>query len=200
MSTMNAAAVADPVRGLFLEEMVEEAKAVNLASDIVRLMPRPGARAPADIYDGMFDGVQHFEQLADGVVTRSTAPIDFSISFPTNYLKSGDPRLQFQVARVLTPMLHPNVARGIVCLGPRFAPGTGLRALVEHLYAIFSGQVFATDHAFDAAARDYFLSHLDDVKALMAKPLWRRKLAGRIRVEQLDATPLTPKSPPASGR
>jgi len=190
---ISEATVTDPIRADFLEAMVGEARAVNQASDVARLGPRPGTGAPPAIYDGTFDGVEHFEQLADGTVAVSATPVRFSISFPTSYLRSGDPRLQFQVAQLLTPILHPNVSRSVVCLGPHFAPGTGLRALVQQLYGIVSGHVFATDHAFDATARQYFLSHLDDVKALRAKPLWRRQLARRVRVERLDAA-----GPPAS--
>lgn len=180
MSTQ--ATVTDPIHADFLAAMAAEASAVNGASDVVRLVPRASSGEPAAIYDGIFEGVEHFELATDATVAVSAAPVMFSISFPTNYLRSGDPRLQFQVAQLLTPIHHPNVSRGIVCLGPHFAPGTGLRALVQHLYGIVSGRVFATDHAFDVAAQHYFLSHLDDVKALRAKPLWRRRLARRVRV------------------
>jgi hypothetical protein len=180
---------ADPVRIDFLDAMRGEASAVNEASDVARLRPLAASGSPPATYDGVFDGVEHFELLADGTVGVSAAPVHFSLSFPTNYLRSGDPRLQFQVARVLTPMVHPNVCGGIVCLGPHFMPGTGLRALVEQLYGIVSGRSFATHHAFDATARQYFLSHLDDVKALRAAPLWRRKLARRIRAIDTTAGP-----------
>jgi hypothetical protein len=171
----------DPIHVDFLDSMIGEASAVNEASDVARVWPRVASGAPPAIYDGTFNDVEHFEPMADGTVAVSAAPVHLSISFPSNYLRSGDPRLQFQVARVLTPILHPNVCGGVVCLGPHFMPGTGLRALVEQLYAIVSGRTFATNHAFDATARHFFLSHLDDVKALQAKPLWRRKLARRIR-------------------
>jgi hypothetical protein len=172
---------ANPILVDFLEAMIGEASAVNEASDVARLLARAGSGAPPAIWDGVFVGVEHFEPLPDGTVAASAAPVHFSISFPTSYLRSGDPRLQFQVARVLTPILHSNVSGGVVCLGPHFMPGTGLRALVQQLYGIVSGRTFATNHAFDATARHYFLTHLDDVRALQAKPLWRRKLAQRIR-------------------
>jgi hypothetical protein len=177
----SATTAADPVRLDFLDAMMGEARAVNEESDVARLQARPGSGSPPAIYDGLLDGVEHFEPVADGTAVVTAAVVHFSISFPTDYLRSGDPRLQFQVAKVLTPILHPNVSGGIVCLGPHFMPGTGLRALVDHLYGIVSGHVFATHHAFDVAAQQHFLSHLDEVKGLRAKPLWRRQLARQIR-------------------
>ena len=68
---------------------------------------------------------------------------------------------------------------GIVCLGPFFRPGTSIRPLVEQIYRIVSGRDFATGHAFDGEACEYYLSHLDQVRALRAAPLWRRPLATR---------------------
>lgn len=179
-------ALEDPIRAAFLETVAAEATTVNEASDVVTVAPRPASGMPPSIYDGVFRDVEHFERSQDGSVVLSAGPVQFSLSFVSDYLRSADPGLQFRVARVWSPLVHPNAsAAGLVCLGGGFRPGTGLRALVDHLYLMISGRVFATDHAFDADAQRYFLSHLDAVKALRAKPLWRRSLARAARVEQL---------------
>ena len=49
-------------------------------------------------------------------------------------------------------------------------------------------QVVATDHAFDANARDYFLKHVEEGARLRdsAPPLWNRPVAARVRSERLE--------------
>jgi hypothetical protein len=166
----------------FLSTAAEDAAALDAASDILTLTPRPSEGMPSSVYDGWLTDVEHLERGADGTVRRAETPIGFTVEFPPDYCRSIDPGLQFRVARVHVPLFHPNAnAGGIVCLGPHFRPGTRMRGLVQELYAIVSGRNFASDHAFDGKAALYYLSHLDQIRSLRAKPLWRAPLAGRTR-------------------
>jgi hypothetical protein len=108
--------------------------------------------------------------------------VGFTIHFPPDYCRSTDPNLQFRVVRIHCPLLHPNVKGGVVCLGPHFRPGTRVRPLVQQIYGIISGRIFATDHAFDAEACKYYLLHLGQVRTLRTRPLWRRSVVGHARV------------------
>lgn len=189
--------LSDPVRNAFLETVAVDAAGVNEGSDVVAVAPRPASGSPPSIYDGVFRDVEHFERAPDGSVVLSAEPLQFSLSFVSDYLRSTDPGLQFRVARVYARLVHPNVSvSGLVCLGDGFRPGTALRPLLYHIYLMFSGRTFATDHAFDGGAQSYFLSHLDAVKALRARPLWRRSIARASRLEELAAVA----APEESGR
>jgi hypothetical protein len=183
----------DPIFTAFAETAAEDVVALNAASDIVRLEPRPDTGNPPHTYDGWLADVEHLERAPDGTVHVSSATVPFTLHFPDDYCRSVDRDLQFRVIRVHTALVHPNVRGGVVCLGPHFRPGTRPRALVQQLYGICAGKIFATHHAFDADACRYYLSHLDQVRALRARPLWRRRVAGsascvRLGTDALQAT------------
>lgn len=171
----------DPVRDGFLETTAEDAAAINAASDILRLLPQPSFAGAAHTYDGWLKNVEHLERAADRTVFVSSAEVGFTLDFPDDYCRSIDANLQFRVARVHFPLVHPNCRGGILCLGPHFRPGTRLRPLAERIYGIISGRLFATHHAFDADGCRYYLRHLEQVKSLRALPLWRRRVAGDVR-------------------
>jgi hypothetical protein len=175
----------DPVYTAFLESAAEDAAASIAASDILSLRLRPGAGAAADTYDGWLVGVEHLERAALGTARVSDAPVLFTVHFPRDYCRSTDPKLQFRVASVRTPLWHPNALGGILCLGPYFRPATRLRPLLEQIHGIVSGRIRATDDAFDKEAAHYYLVHLDQVRALRARPLWRRPVVGGGYLERL---------------
>jgi hypothetical protein len=176
----------DFVYEAFLENAARDADRANAESDILRLVARPRSDGPPSLYVGELTDVEHFERAPARGIRDCSEPISFSIHFPPHYLRSGDPTLQFRVARAYTPLFHPNVSGRLVCLGTDFACGTRLRPLLEQVYGIFSSQIFATDHAFDPDARDYYLDHGEEVRALRAPPLWRRPVASEVTVVTLD--------------
>ncbi len=175
--------MSDFVSDGFLETAAEDAVALCAASDILLLEADAGSGAPPHTYTGWLRDVEHFERSTAGTVAVSAAAVKFTVHFPADYCRSIDPQLQFRVARVHGALVHPNCHGGVVCLGPHFRPGTRLRPLVEQLYDMIAARVFATNHAFDAAAARYYLQHLEEVRTLKSPPLWRRRLAASIRVE-----------------
>lgn len=169
----------------WLEEAGQDAARVNADSDSLRLVADACSGDPPHGYHGLLKNVEHFEHDGSGAFRRVRGAIAFTIEFPTDYLRSTDPGLQFRVVRVDRAFAHPNVKAGICCLGPRFHAGTRLRSLVEQVYRILTSRTFATDHAADVDAREYYLKHIDEVRRLEAPPLWRRPVARRVRVEEL---------------
>jgi hypothetical protein len=176
----------DPVYRAFLQTAAEDAAATNADSDIVRLVPDPRTGDPPDTYHGLLSDVEHLEHARAGTPRVTTEPIRFRLYFPADYCRSLDPNLQFKVVTVHSPLYQPNVRGGTVCLGPQFSPGTRLRAVVEQFYRIASGRATATDHAFDPKVRDYFLDHIEEVRKLKARPLWRRPVSTRVSVRSIN--------------
>jgi len=181
----------DPVYTAFLETAAEDVAACLADSDILVLQARPGAAGPADTYDGGLTDVEHLERAADGTARVSSAPVGFTVHFPADYCRSTDPNLHFRVAFVRTPVWHPNVRGAVLCLSRYFRPGTRVRPLIEQIFGIVSGRIFAADHAFDGEAARYYLAHLEQVRALRARSLWRRPVAGKARLEHMAAPPET---------
>jgi len=178
----------DPVYDAFLGTLAEDISEVNAASDILHLAPYGDAEPKPHVYAGWLRDVEHLVPNGDGTASVSADPVAISLRFPPGYCRSTDPNLQFRVAEIHSPLLHPNVRGLTVCLGPHFRPGTRVRPLVQQLYGIVCGRIRATDHAFDAEACRYYLHHLDQVLALRARPLWRRRVVGRTRIGSLDTT------------
>lgn len=180
----------DPIYEDFLCTVARDARLVNAESDLLRLVGEPRrAGAAASVYHALLRDTEHLVRDSTGNVRVSSAPIPFSVGFPDDYLSCLDSGLQFRVARVHPqhPIFHSNVQHGgLLCLGPDFAPGTRLRPLVEQLYGILSFAIIATDHPFDVEAARYLVEHVEQVRALRAPPLWRRPVAGEVRVEALD--------------
>lgn len=161
---------------LFLGTAAADAARLNEGSDVVSLVPRPAGTTPPRLYDGIFRDVEHLVRSADGTVHASTSLVAFTIEFPLDYLKSTDKTLQFRVARIHSPLLHPNCRAGILCLGRDFRPGTRLRGVVHEVYAIVCGRNFAAQDALDPWAAEYYLAHLDQVGALRSRPLLRQPI------------------------
>jgi len=169
----------DFVFNSFLETAAADAAELNRESDILALVPRSAGSTPPRLYDGILRDVEHLERVADGTVAVSTSLVGFTIEFPPDYCRSTDPRLQFRVARVHSPLLHPNCKGGILCLGSDFRPGTRLRGLVQEVYEVVCGRNFAAQDALDRWAAEYYLAHLDQVRGLRTRPLLRRSIAKR---------------------
>jgi hypothetical protein len=179
----------DPVHRAFLSRATVDVSAINEASDVVELVPVEGSGVPPRSYEGIFRNIEHFERLSNGEIAATATPVRFGLTFEDDYLRSTDPKLQFRVARVHTPLIHPNVSGGLVCLGEGFQPGTSLRGLVDHLYRIVAGRARATDHALDPEGQRYFLDNPEAVAGLRAQPLWRRPLMREGRVETAPPAP-----------
>ena len=179
----------DPVLEGFRETAAAAVAEIQAATDRLRLVADPLSGTPPCIFHLLFEPLTHFERTPAGGAQTLTGPIAASIRIPDDYLRCGDGSLQFRVAAIEPRILHPNCKAGVVCLGPRFAPGTKLRPLVEQLYDILSSRVFATDHGFDPEACRVYLANLERVKAIRsaAPPLWRRPLAASVRVAEQPA-------------
>lgn len=177
----------ETVLNAFLETAAADAAELNRDSDVLSLLARSAGTTPPRLYDGIFREVEHLERTADGTVQASKSLVAFTIEFPGDYCRSIDPQLQFRVARVLTPLLHPNCKAGILCLGSDFRPGTRLRGVVHEVYSIVCGRNFAAQSALDPWAAEYYLAHLDQVRALRSRPLLRRPI-GKQRPSNRDAS------------
>ena len=169
----------DSVFNAFLESAAADAAALNRGSDVLALLPRSAGSPPPRLYDGILRDVEHLERVADGTVQVSASLVGFTIEFPPDYCRSTDVRLQYRVARVHAPLLHPNCKGGILCLGSDFRPGTRLRGVMQEVYAIVCGRNFAAQDALDPWAAEYYLAHLDQVRALRSRPLLRRPIGKR---------------------
>ncbi len=181
----------DLIYEAFLENTVSDAKSIEAASDTVTLEPLGPPFVSHNgfprAYGGTFRGIEHLVRREDGTIMASDDPIGFVINFVADYCRSVDRQLQFRVAAIRSPLIHPNCKGGILCLGEHFRPGTRLRPLVEQLYRIVSGRIFASDNGFDAEACSYYLSHLEQVRGLRSRPLWRRQLTARVTVAPVQA-------------
>ncbi len=168
-----------------LEQNLAAARELNRNSDTVTLAPESISGSLPRVYHGLLRGAKYFARQAGGLFAVSNAPLTFSLTFPDDYCKSVDPRLQFRVISTEPRLVHPNVQGGIVCLGGRFRPSTSLRVLVEQFYAIATARVAAIDDPFDPEAAAFFVAHLGEVRALESAPLWRRPAALHTRVEEI---------------
>lgn len=175
--------MSDPILATFLNRVRDDAARLP-ASRVLRLAADPGSGDPPHRYQALFSGLEHFERDETGAVVVSRQPLLFEILFPADYLRSTDGTLQFRVARARSRFLHPNTGPGgVVCLGSEFRSGTRLRPLVHQLWGIASGRNFATESPMDPQARDFFLDHVDRVRALRSEPLWEQPIAAAMRVE-----------------
>ncbi len=181
--------MSDPVIDGWRQSAAASVNEINAATDRLKIVPDPFSGSPPIVYRVLFEPLEHFERDPVAGVRLVTRRVAASLRIPDDYLKSCDGSLQFRVASVEPRLLHPNCKAGVVCLGPRFAPGTSLRALVEQLFDLVSSRVFATDHGFDSEACQFYLEHIARIEAIRAAApaLWRRPLAAKVRVEDLRA-------------
>ena len=126
----------DSVFRLFLENTHAEATEFAARSDVLKIVPV--GEFPPSTYACNFH-VQYLERLSGGTVEIHPGPVRCVIHFPSDYLFSTDPKFYMRVASVITPnFVHPNVVRGIVCLGGGFAAGTPISELIWLLFQIVS--------------------------------------------------------------
>lgn len=179
----------------FRTRVLEDARSIRDESSILRMVADPMSGDPPRRHHGLLTGVEHFERTPEGAFRATAEPIPFTLDFPEDYCSCPDGSLQLRVAWIHSPLVHPNRGpQGIVCLGGRFKPGTRLRPLLEHLYRICSGRVFASDSPMDARAAEFFRSHPEQVRALRAEPLWQAPIAASVRVELGRGAPPAPGS------
>lgn len=176
-----------PVLEAFLTSAARDAERAASESDVLRIVADPSSGTPPSEYRALLLSVEHFERDRDGSVRLTAASVPFSISFPRDYLSSADPTLPYRVVRVHSPLVHPNHRGGVLCLGGGFKPGTRLRSLFEVVHGIIQGRILAIDDALDREAADFFVKHIDEVRALRSPPLWRRGIAASVRVETIRA-------------
>ncbi len=176
--------MSDDVMQVFRHRMMStEVHAVRAESDILRLSPDSTSGSPPRALLGLFRGLQYLEPSPDGAVHAVLHPLPFSLQLPDDYCNCSDGSLQMRVARILAPIAHPNVGPGgIVCLGPRFRPATRLAPLLEHLHRICSSDVFASESPLNPAAAALYQRHVELIKKLNSKPLWKRPLADRVQI------------------
>ena len=122
----------DRVYEMFLENTAANVEELRQKSDVVEVTAIPPF--PASTYVCTFR-VPHLCRLPVGTVAPQPGPVVCVIRFPEDYVRSVDPHLFMNVARIQTPgFLHPNVTGGRVCLGKAFKPGTPLVAVVWQLF------------------------------------------------------------------
>jgi len=170
----------------FLESALADVGRIHAESEIVRLVPDPGSGNPPRIYHGIMREVEHYERGPDGMFRVSNDAVPFRVEFPADYCRSIDFNLQLRVVRCDPRIVHPNIHGGIICLGWGFHPSTRLRGVIQHLYQILSSRVAATDNALNREAAQFFLQHQAEIRALRAKPLWRRPVASRVQVRDVE--------------
>jgi hypothetical protein len=176
----------DPVHQGFLQSAETDAKGIRLESDCVHLKPDTSTGNAPRTYHGLLEGAEHYLRGPDGSFIVTRRPLPFTIHFADDYLRSLDDNLQFRVVSTSRELVHPNVSGGVVCLGDRFRPGTRLRSVVEQFYAIATSRVAATHHPMDPQAAEFYLAHQDEIRAFRNQPLWRKRLAARVRVETVS--------------
>ncbi|MBW2243712.1 MAG: hypothetical protein JRH01_17145 [Deltaproteobacteria bacterium] len=176
--------MSDDVMQVFRRRMMSvELQAVRSESDILRLSPDPTSGSPPRVLLGIFRELQYMEPRPDGAVHAVQRPLPFSLQLPDDYCNCTDGSLQMRVARILTPIAHPNVGPGgIVCLGPRFRPATRLAPLLEHLHRICSSNLFAAESPLNPYAAELYRRHAEAIKGLHSAPLWKRPVVDRVRI------------------
>ena len=155
----------------FLSRQLDDSRALNDASDLVRVTPCDGPPA------------QHYlaEFRCRGLVTRGGGDVIehehfvIGISFPADYLRRAYPA---EVLTVLSPLnvFHPNVRGPAICVG-RLKPGT---TLVDLLYQCFEILTYAKvtmreDDALNRAACAWARGHVDRFPT-DRRPLKRRAI------------------------
>jgi hypothetical protein len=178
--------VTDPVLRSFLRGAAEDSSWINRHSETLRLVADPRSGDTPRAYHALLRGVEHLRREPGGAVEVSSEPIPFTIVFPEGYLTSADPGLQLKLVHLGAPIFAVNVRPPLVCLGSAFQPGTRLRSLVEHVYAVLSSRVFDTADAFSIEARDYYYRHAEQVRGLRAAPLWVSPVAASAHVEPMS--------------
>jgi hypothetical protein len=178
--------VADRVYQGFLESAFADVSRIHADSEVVRIVPAPDSGSPPRIYHGILRDVEHFERCPDGTFRVSDSTVSFRVEFPADYCRSVDFNLQLRVVRCEPRVVHPNIRGGIVCLGNAFRPSTRMRGVIQHFYQILSSRVAAPDNAFDVEAARFYLKHHAEIRSLRTKPLWRRPVASRIQVREID--------------
>jgi hypothetical protein len=134
----------------FLENTAADAAELQQKSDLLTLRPVPPL--PPSRYACRFR-VPYLRRLPTGTVEIDPGPVDCTISFPPNYLRSTDRSLGVRVASIASPgFVHPNVLHGAVCLGQQFAPGTPIQALVWELFEIVTYRNCTLDHGLNPEA------------------------------------------------
>lgn len=177
--------IGDAVFYRFLENTFTEAMELMQKSDILRVSPIPPL--PPSTYLFEFNLPFFLRRLPSGVVEPAAGPVLSILHFPGDYLRSTDSHLYLKVASILTTdFTHPNVDRGVVCLGSQFGPGTPITTLLWEMYDIISYQNVTLDerNALNPEACRLLREHGKLLDQLERKPFMRRKGKMQIKIRE----------------
>ncbi len=168
----------DPVYRRFMERQLEEGRALEHSSDLVRLHV-PSLAPPHVVAEFRCKGLV---REGEGEI-REAGEFHVGIWFPPDYLRRADP---FEMLRLFTPHVwHPNVSRELplICIG-RLAPGTPLVDILYQLFDILTYQKYnpRENDALNKPACAWARAHQDRFP-VDRRPLKRRPLC-------LEAQPL----------
>ncbi len=176
----------DAIFNRFLENAFTEAMELSQKSAVLRVRPLPPH--PPSSYLCEYH-VHHLRRTHSGVVEVVKEPVILGVHFPEDYLRSTDPQLYLKVASLLSPLsfVHPNVWGGSVCLGSRFAPGTGIGVLLRELYEIvcYRNLNLVESNAMNAEACRLLRAHPHLLEALRPEPFLHRRRPIRVTVEEI---------------
>lgn len=165
----------DPVFDAYLEATARAARSLPERSDVLELSPLPPSDALPRAYRLAFAGCEHVVRTEHGRLAFSEERIDAALRFPMTYCRTS--AFGFVSAAELfsirSPLAHPNVSGGHVCLEHAILPATPLDPLLTMLYAILSSRVYNLDSALDGEAADFYRRHEDRISRLRTPPLWR---------------------------
>ncbi len=162
----------DPILADFLRTQLREARALEAASDLLRIAPLPGDPPQAYIIELRCRGlVRH----SDGEIHEADRFVA-GIRFPDDYLRRVDP---YEVITLLEPagFFHPNAAGPAICLG-RIGPRTRLVDLIYQTYELIVA-IKATvreDDCLNPAAAAWYRDHRE-ILPIDRRPLKRPSLA-----------------------
>jgi hypothetical protein len=173
----------DRVYRTFLENTHTEALALEAKSSVLRLQAVPPL--PSSRYQLRFD-VPHLRRTDEGTVDAASGPVHCLLHFPSDYLRSVDPKLYLKVAFLLTPeFVHPNVREGSICLGVGFEPGTPISGLVWQVYEIVTYRNCTVDerNALNPEACRLLRACPELLDRLERPPLFRRRHGWELKVK-----------------
>lgn len=165
----------DPVFQEFLTTAAAAAPRLCEQSDVLRLAALPTSGSPPRRYAVEFLGCEHVERSPKGRFRFSRAPISARVAFSSHYCRTstGPFGAGESVFFVESPVIHPNISGGQVCIASAVLPGTALKPLLSILYAVLSSRVYCTESPLDGTAARYYDRHLDRIRRLRVPPLWR---------------------------
>lgn len=143
--------MSDPVFSAFLRTQRQNGLALAAASDLLQLQPEPGEEPRRYIAHFSCEGLV---RLPDGKIARANSFL-VGIQFPTDYLRTVDPRVVATILQPLNACWHPNVGEdGRLCLG-HLPPGTGLTEILFQIWDVLTYNRYAASDGLQPEAMEY---------------------------------------------